>query len=510
MNHNSPKPILDVISCKEKLKKKLKDRKRVKGYCFSYLKYKKEFDSLNAKKLKKKILQDHFSYNEKIKNLIKNFKSIKNDIILIDQRDKENKRVQNQSKLLTDKITMSYNKLYDTIYTLILKFDRKKKNNKYILQKSRINTDNVDYDLEDNLSEKKFNNMIKKFSNNFFNAINKTHFGTDYNSETIRQYKDFFNFIYKRNHSARIINNYKYKRAFNNMNNDDEKKLINQNNNENSDINLSEINPSNNYSKFSNIEQIQKLKSMSNEHINFKNQLIKNIDTDTESNYKEKILKNTSIDLSINNGNKNTNNNHKNNIFLKSFKNINSINKKGYIYNNNINNYNRTESTITPNNNSKFYKKYSVNNFRTFSRSTTLTKTNNKPNNYNTIPIYNNINDLPKKRISSSKVKNMPIYTANIGDYYKNYNRIKSTNKMHLIKRKESHWTTYANIEKDFKIKEDMMMFLLKDKYMSSHFPKKYRMKPDKKKLFVNNLKKKLEFLENPFNKSRKSDFNIE
>ena len=51
-----------------------------------------------------------------------------------------------------------------------------------------------------------------------------------------------------------------------------------------------------------------------------------------------------------------------------------------------------------------------------------------------------------------------------------------------------------------------MMMFLLKDKYIQSQFPKTYIKKPDKRKLFLKKFNEKLQILENPYNKDLKSE----
>ena len=117
----------DINLCKKNLKKKLKDRNRVRGYCFSYLKYKKAFDSINAKNHKKELIQGNAVYNDKLKKLINNFKNIKNNIITIDLKDKENKRLINFSKLFKDKTVMSYDKIYDNISGVFNKFSRRKK-----------------------------------------------------------------------------------------------------------------------------------------------------------------------------------------------------------------------------------------------------------------------------------------------------------------------------------------------------------------------------------------------
>ena len=530
---------IDFNFCKENLKKKLKDRYRVKGICFSYSKEK--MDILNEKKRKIKLIKDHFSYNDEIKKLINNFKSIKNDIITIEQRDKETKRILNQLKLFKDKDIMSYNNIYAHLDKLFKNFYRTKKKKKYFLQKSKINSE---YDEQNNdLSPETINNLIKKVSANFFNAINRTDFGRkmneEYNNETIKQYKKFFNFIKfsKRNHSEKIMkknnikNNNIYMNMYGNNNNSSEKNentldnsskyyfrdiindLLKQNNLENNKktiLNLSENDKNSNRSKNNSIENNtpNNLKTYNNTNYN-KNKLINNIITESNKSIKEKIFNNNFIDSSLNekilnlktcNCNQKLYKNNKRNIFLKSFKNINS-NKNLLLYNNNNNN---NQNIFNHNNH-----KYILNNktpLESLSLLTTNNNSNNRHTNYNTISFYDN-NDVHKKRVKTSKVRNMPIYIAKITDFVKKYRRIKSKNKIIKLKRKENHWSTYSDIEKAFDIKEDMMMFLLKDKYLNSQFPKKHTIEPNKKKIFLKNLYEKMDILENnPFNNDSKGE----
>ena len=482
---------IDIILCKENFKKKLKDRYRVKGHCFSNSKYKKEFDSIMAKILKKEIKQAHFSYNEKLKNLVKSFKSIKKDIFLIEQKDKENKRIMNQNKILKDYSRISYDKLYDKL----IKFERAKKdNNKYVLQKSKIFSDKKDYSLDDELKEYIENNKKNAFNNNTLNKINLTK--GIYECELKKYYKEFFTILFKKNHSLKFIknsqskikkvlyNNIKYKKSDSNISS---KILINGNNNINDLIDVER----NITSNFGNHEKIKNLKSFSNKHINYKNKLIKNLTNESNIYNNYKSSKYVSTELSINTNKINSNSFNSKSSQKKASKNINT----------NYFNDNKTKKIYKSN--FLLNKKSKLNNMRILSGMSTITKANNKSNYYNTISNCNNHYESQTKR-KKNKVIYKPIYTANIRDFVNNYNRIKKINKENKIKRKENHLSKYADIEKAFDLKEDMLMFLLKDKYINSQFPKNYIKKPNKRKAFIKNLTEKIEILDNPFNKGLK------
>ena len=518
---------LNIMLCKENFKNKLKDRHRVRGYCFSNNKYKKEFDSLNARKLKKEINQDHFTYNEKLKNLIKNFKSIKNDIISIEQRDKEMKRIKNQPLLLEDKNIMSFDKLYEKIYKVYKQFQRaKNKKNKYYLIKSKINSQNKNNDIDDEYNENEYNNIKNINYNSNYNSLETNN--TDKNlKEEKNKNNNLYNNIFnnKRIHSAKIIKSKNEdKNIFNNLLNiaNEEReirktkdllyKLIKKNHNFDESYNIysSENDNSKEHykSNFINEEKKYKLNSNrnSNKNFNIKKRIIKNKINGSNYNNNKNFSRHISTEFNLNTNNiyfssfnKNKNkSNKRNNLFLKTFKNIDKNNKKYSLYNSKKNIFNQTEGSNK--NDFNLNKKYSFNNIKASSRMTTITKTNNKSTNYNTISNFININKNNKNRLKSCKVKYMPLYTAKITDFVNNYNRIKNTNKVTKLKRKENHWSTYADIEKDFNIKEEMMMFLLKDKYINSQFPQKRVKKPNQRKLFVKNLTEKLEILENPFN----------
>ena len=143
-------------------------------------------------------------------------------------------------------------------------------------------------------------------------------------------------------------------------------------------------------------------------------------------------------------------------------------------------NYFGNNSTLRPRsniNNNKFKKKYN------FNDSSIKTKKLNR--------CSSSIN-----RKSFLKVKNLPIYTTNINDFISEFNRIKKNIKKLKKNYEERHFTTYKEIDHILKVKEDMLMFLLKQKFLNS----KFKPKPNKdnlnKKEFINKIKDYIELLE--------------
>ena len=512
---------IDFTFCKENLKKKLKDRKRVKGICFSYSKDKD--DSFDASKKKEKKSIPHFSYDKEIKTLIENFKNIKNEIIIIEQKDREEKMRKNQKKLLVDKEIMTFNKIYEHIGILFKNYNRKKNKNKYFLQKSKIFTD---YNNKNRVfSAEKKNRLFQKISFNFYNAVNKTELGRkineEDNSETFKKYKKFFDFLifYKRNNSEKKMKNDKLKSSniYMNIYGNNYKKNKKQQTIDNSNYYLTENLINNNYENsinekiITNITETDKTINNSNNYtrfikrakeLNAKNKLIKRINTLPTQYIKENIcpnLKNEKLILNISEVSS-YNKKKKKNLFLKSSKNL--ISNQYYNFMN--------TNDFSP----KLYKHLgSTKNFRftdiinkepplkTLSiLSANNSKTSNKQmKNFQTIPFYDDTEGNKKRRAKSSKVRNKPMYLAKISDFVKKYNDIKDKIKTVKIKRKENHLLAYSDIEKAYDIKEEMLMFLLKDKYLNSQFPKKAIVKPNKRKMFLKNLLEKIDILENPF-----------
>lgn len=115
--------------------------------------------------------------------------------------------------------------------------------------------------------------------------------------------------------------------------------------------------------------------------------------------------------------------------------------------------------------------------------------------------IYHNFNNNNKnasfiKSKKNIKVKNLPLYTTKITDLIKEFNRIKNNSKKLKINYKEKHFSSYEEIENIVKIKEDMLMFLLKQKYFNCKFPQKIVKPPNYKKIFVEKMKDYVEYTE--------------
>ena len=113
---------------------------------------------------------------------------------------------------------------------------------------------------------------------------------------------------------------------------------------------------------------------------------------------------------------------------------------------------------------------------------------------------FNNINKNNKgsfiKNKKNIKVKNLPLYTTKITDLIKEFNRIKNNSKKLKINYKEKHFSSYEEIENIVKIKEEMLMFLLKQKYFNCKFPQKIIKPPNYKKIFVEKMKDYVEYTE--------------
>ena len=100
------------------------------------------------------------------------------------------------------------------------------------------------------------------------------------------------------------------------------------------------------------------------------------------------------------------------------------------------------------------------------------------------------------RKKSYLKVKNLPLYTTKIGDLVKEYNRIKKNSRKLKLNYKEKHFSTYEEIDNIIKTKEDMLMFLLKQKYFNCKFPQKVIKAPNPKILFLKRMKEDVDLIE--------------
>ena len=148
----------------------------------------------------------------------------------------------------------------------------------------------------------------------------------------------------------------------------------------------------------------------------------------------------------------------------------------------------------------KYYikKNYTNNNLSNRPQSCTITKNKNIGNSEETSKYNQNHNrnsSLVKKK-TYLKIRNQPIYTSNINDFISEYNRIKKNIKKLNKNYKEKHFSTYKKIDHILEIKEDMQMFLLKQKFLHNKFKPKQIKLENHKNDFINKIKEDLEAFE--------------
>jgi hypothetical protein len=90
---------------------------------------------------------------------------------------------------------------------------------------------------------------------------------------------------------------------------------------------------------------------------------------------------------------------------------------------------------------------------------------------------------------SSNKVKNLPIYTTTIEDILNEYYRIKKRSNLKKLNYRETHLMTFREIDKVIKIKEELLVFLLKQKFLNNQFPLKRIKSPNRRKIFIKKFK---------------------
>ena len=226
--------------------------------------------------------------------------------------------------------------------------------------------------------------------------------------------------------------------------------------------------------------------------------------------------KSANIDLTINNSNisKNISEiNRTNMIRSKSYINLNINENKNIDYNflNKIKNRNRS-------NNSFYNKRIKFNDNKFFFKNTSISESmnHNSPLKANS-KIYGmkNKNIFPKKilknknkgnickeyrckssgsRFNKDKIK---YYTNIIDSIYGNYKKIKANSKKLKNKYKEWGFSSYKSIDNFVNMKEDMLIFLLKQKYFKHYknFPKERKMKTINKSV-AEKMKDALKFLD--------------
>ena len=99
-------------------------------------------------------------------------------------------------------------------------------------------------------------------------------------------------------------------------------------------------------------------------------------------------------------------------------------------------------------------------------------------------------------RAFSNQVRNEPLYITKISDLIKEYNRIKSSTKRSKKNIEEKLFNTYNNLNEIMKIKEDLLMFQLKQKYLNCSFPYKKKENVSKKRIFIAKFKDEVKYID--------------
>ena len=427
---------------KDLLLKKLKDRKKLKGYCFSYNSNSPIFNHSLIQKIlyntyydvSKKIMKEN-----KLKFAMKDYKDLKLNINSFEQKYKNI-----HHKALKDK-NFSYDKInYTNLNEIFKEFlrDKNKHNyNKNSIIKSKLKLDNINRNIRKN----RIYSILEKSSLNS-NKI-KTRIDTGQNKKNINENS------YKK--LIKIINQ--------------SRKKLQMNNNSRKKIKFFDINEIDNIDKFKNQKFIIKTNSNYNirKEINDKEEL--------------KIKKQKYIDLynNLDDDNENENENKNKNYNLKQ-----NVNDK-------VNNNNKGSKNKI--------------NIKTKQRPLSYSRNNPKFINLN---LYNNISSTDRNIINkrlfksafkreSSKIKNKPLYTTKIEDIINEYFRIKKNSKLQRIKYKEAHFLTYREIDNIMDIKEDLLIFSLKEKYLKKQFPKPVVARQNKRDLFIKKFKDDIDFMDN-------------
>ena len=413
---------------KELLKKKLRDRNKLKGFCFSYG---KKPLTLNHVEIQKILYKTYYDISKKImkenklKFAIKDYKNLKKNISSFNEKYKND---EDKTKSNIKKKSLSYEKInYTNLKELFKEFLRdKNKHNENInnIIKSKIKIENANRNIRKN----KINAILEKVSLNSNKIKTKVDTGKNKSENHENSYKKLLGIL-----------NISRKKLEKKVNISRKNKILDINKNENSDI----LN-----------KNIFLVKANSN--CNIRNNNIMN-------SQKQKYI----------------------NLYNSFDNNEKDKNKK----------MNKDKEIIIKNNRTKENLKLKE---RPYSLSRNKIKFNNIYNNNTT---SSNTNIKNKRIISSTserfsfKIKNKPLYTSKIEDVLNEYNRIKKKNKLIKMKYKEIHLITYNEIDNIMKIKEDLLIFDLKQRFLKKQFPKPIIKKENKKETFVKKFKRDLDFI---------------
>lgn len=514
----------------KKFKERMKDRHKINGLKFDYSKKEEKKYFVEPRKKEKEQKNIISEYEEFI--LLQNYNKLKHQIFLREQKEKEKLKTE---KELFKKFQTDFN--YTTLLKIIERFSSINPFN-YDIRTGKMEIDRADRNIKIN----RINEMLKRIILHFMKIKAKLNIKKDnpkkeyISQETVNEIK---NKIYKhkkklqsRNNKLIFKNNYSENIDTNNLyikstNSRKRKNTIfmnsyNRRSKSNLEINSNHMDSINNKNPFisssssyidkrsSNIMNSDKI--LTNNTINYINPKKEGFNS-SEDFTNKKINRRNSYYLNESKEDKIRNS-------LKERFNIKRGRRKTLFYlspniqkkdsnlkaknNENLRRYNSTllieDNSPIVFHNSILKKKSQINlKNKLYYRPRSCINKNSK--NKKDLNIFSNDKNFNKNnscinRRSYLKVKNLPLYTTKIADLIKEYNRIKKNSKKLKINYKEKHFSTYKEIDNIIKTKEDMLMFLLKQKYFNCKFPQK-KIKPiNHKSSFSNKMKQCIDLIE--------------
>ena len=421
---------------KDLFKKKLKDRNKQKGYCFSY-----NFPSpiLDHSYIQNILYSTYYDISKKIfkenefKFAFENYKELKRNISSFEQKYKDS--VEKEIK----KKNNSYEKINYTNLNEIFKDFLRDKNkhifNKNSIIKSKLKIDNISKTIRKN----RIKSLVEKISLGSKKIKTKVDMGKNKNDNYENSYKKLIDIINTSRRKLKLGKKINYSKL--------------------------DIAPRKNSLILENINNIENINKLNKKEIRIKANLF---NINNPDNRKE----------NINESNNNSN------IQKQKYKNIynNLINEEGEV------------TIIKP----KLKINLSLKK-RPFSYSRNQNKLNHISNiNTNLTNTNSKYKRFIKssKRGESPKVINKPLYTSKIEDVLNEYHRIKNSNKKTEMKYKERHYLTFREIDNIMKTKDDLQIFDLQQRFFKKKFPKPIIKKKNKKELFIKKFIDDVEFLD--------------
>lgn len=501
----------------DNLKAKIKDRYRIKGAYFS--------DSKTEKKIfHKKHREGLLSTNEiNFKLSMEDYEKLKHDIYL---REKNRKNIESEEK--TDKIKIKEEINYTNLKEILYQFMRSKnKANIYqVLKKNKLALENANR----NITKNRINAALKKAVLHCSKVEGKIDNGSNVKEEYANEIT-LKNLLKRISISREKFQNKKNKENGSNPNHRKSKIFIAHNEKTYDDF-IFHSNRNKRYN--SNKSFIRKNKTnifMSNKYTKndmwtiTENKKILKLNNNVEENENDNNLL-----LDVNNFNfsnndngiittfyshSNKNLNSSNNMLKSMSTNINIINSGKRKSPKNNKKLNTTNKTIEKNKNSQSYSpksKYRTQNslkdilrirknfFQKHGENAEsniiFKKRNSKFWNKN----YGKRVKTASFRKINNKVSNKPLYTTKITDLVKNFKRIKSATKMTKNNLRENHITTFKQIDDVVSIREEMLMFFVKDKYFKFKLHEQKIKPKNNKKIFLTKFRNYIEMIDNPYN----------